>query len=143
MAQDDQLSASPGKVDQGAIEALLQAGGWPCDRITDDTWRSHFRGRRASFPFLVRWDPEGYLTFAIVPFLKSPEEQDKAEALYAKLLELNHALLMAKFSIDDDLDVVLSVEYPVEELDKSEFVDALDVLGYYADEHYDELRALV
>ena len=43
----------------------------------------------------------------------------------------------------DDLDVVLSVEYPSEELDRSEFDDALDVLSYYADRHYDELRALI
>ena len=52
------------------------------------------------------------------------------------------SLLMAKFSIDDDLDVVLSVEYALAELDRSEFDDALDVLSYYADRHYDELRGL-
>ena len=44
--------------------------------------------------------------------------------------------------VHDDLDVVLSVEYPSSELDRSEFDDALDVLSYYADRHYDELRAL-
>jgi hypothetical protein len=49
---------------------------------------------------------------------------------------------MAKFSIDDDLDVVLSVEYPTQHLDRSEFDDALDVLSYYADRHYEELRKL-
>ncbi|MCZ7683100.1 MAG: YbjN domain-containing protein [Sandaracinaceae bacterium] len=78
----------------------------------------------------------------MVPFLKSPEDAQKAAQLYQRLLELNQSLLMAKFSIDDDLDVVLSVEYPSGELDRSEFDDAIDVLSYYADRHYDELRAL-
>ncbi len=130
------------RLDPDTIRSVLTEGGWPCDRIADDTWRSHFRGRSASFPFYVRLDPKGYLCFAIVPFLKSPEDAQKAAQLYQRLLELNQSLLMAKFSIDDDLDVVLSVEYPSGELDRSEFDDAIDVLSYYADRHYDELRAL-
>ena len=129
-------------LDPSTIRTILEEGGWPCDQINDDTWRSHFRGKNASFPFFVRIDPEGYLCFAIVPFLRSPEDQDQSAKLYERLLQLNQTLLMAKFSIDDDLDIVLSVEYPSKELDRSEFDDALDVLSYYADRHYDELRAL-
>ncbi|MEM9194239.1 MAG: YbjN domain-containing protein [Myxococcota bacterium] len=125
------------------IRQLLEEGGWPCDRINDDTWRTHFRGKNASFPFYVRIDPNrGFVTFAIVPFLRSPEDEARSNALYGRLLELNQVTLMAKFSIDEDLDVILSVEYPTQDLDKSEFDDALDVLSYYADKHYDELRAV-
>ena len=125
-----------------SIRAILEEGGWPCHRIADDTFRSLFQGKHASFPFFVRIDPAGFVVFAIVPYLRSPEEPDRAARLYTRLLELNQTLLMAKFSIDDDLDVVLSVEYALPELDRSEFDDALDVLSYYADRHYDELRAL-
>jgi hypothetical protein len=137
-------------LDDATVRGLLQAGGWPCDRIGPDTWRSHFRGKCTSFPFFVKvgegdgtGEGSGYVTFAIVPFMKSPEDPERAGALYKRLLELNQHVLMAKFSIDDDLDVVLSVEYPLADLDKSEFADALDVLGYYADRHYDELKLLV
>jgi len=129
-------------LDASTIRTMLQEGGWACDQINEDTYRSHFRGKRASFPFFVRIDPAGYVCFAIVPFLKSPDEQERSAKLYDRLLELNQSLLMAKFSIDDDLDIVLSVEYPFGQLDRSEFDDALDVLSYYADRHYDELRAL-
>jgi hypothetical protein len=130
-------------LDPSTIRDLLEGGGWPCDRINDDTWRSHFRGRNTSFPFYVRVDPSrGYITFAIVPFLRSPTDQAHAETVYKRLLELNQSILMAKFSIDDDLDVVLSVEYPVRDIDKSEFDDALDVLSYYADRYYRELATL-
>jgi hypothetical protein len=130
------------RLDPDNVSKILEEGGWPCDRIADNTWRSHFRGRHASFPFYVRVDPAGFVCFAIVPFVRSPEKQTEAEPLYKKLLELNQTILMAKFSIDDDLDVVLSVEYPSSHLDRSEFDDALDVLSYYADRHYRELRAL-
>jgi hypothetical protein len=130
------------RVDPTTIPSLLEQGGWQCTRISDDVWRSHFRGRNASFPFFVRIDAGGYVHFAIVPFVKSPEDQAKAAKLYDRLLELNHTLLMAKFSIDDDLDVVLSVEHPLTDLDQSELEDALDVLSFYADRHYTELSAL-
>jgi hypothetical protein len=131
------------KVDGELVASLLREGGWPCDPITPDTWRSRFHGTRLNLPFFVRLDRNGYITFAIVPFLKSPESTPKAAQLYRRLLELNQDLILAKFSIDDDLDVVLSVEYPTRELDKSEFDDALDAMSYYADRYYDELRQLV
>jgi len=136
------VSARHLNLEPDTLRSLLEEGGWPCDRISEDTWRSHFRGRNAAFPFYVRLDPQGYVCFVIVPFVKTPEDAEKAAALYQRLLELNQSLLMAKFSIDDDLDVVLSVEYPSGELDRSEFDDALDVLSFYADRHYEELRAL-
>lgn len=126
-----------------SIRAILEDGGYPCHRIAEDTYKSLFHGQKGAFPFHIRVDPAGFVVFAIVPFVKSPEDAKKADKLYARLLELNHQLLMAKFSIDDDLDVMLSVEYPTAELDRSEFDDALDVLSYYADRHYAELRALV
>jgi hypothetical protein len=130
-------------IDHDAVGRVLEEDGWACDRISEDTWRSHFRGRHADFPFFVRLDPAGFVCFAIVPFLRTPEDQGRAAALYRRLLELNQQLLMAKFSIDDDFDVVLSVEYPSSDMDKSEFADALDVLSYYADQHFPELRDLV
>ncbi len=130
------------KLDATSVPRPLGAGGWPCGAVAGGLWRSLFQGRVASFPFFVRIDPAGWVNFAIVPFLKTPKDEPKAKKLYGRILELNHQLLMAKFSIDDDLDLVLSVEYPTAELDESEFVDALDVLSYYAERHYDELRGL-
>jgi hypothetical protein len=131
------------EVDAETVERLLKRGGWSCDRITKDVLRTHFRGQSARFPMYVRVDPSGYLTFAVVPLIKSPEERQRAESLYHRLLQLNQDLMMAKFSIDDDLDVVLSVEYPTAELDQSEFDDALDVLTYYADHYYRHLQELI
>ncbi|MEM1417635.1 MAG: YbjN domain-containing protein [Myxococcota bacterium] len=127
------------------VERLLAAGGWNFTRLTDDTWRGRFRcstGRH--FPYLVRLDRETrWLTFAVVPFVRSPENEVACRALYDRLLQLNQVVMMAKFSIDDDLDVVLSVDYPIEQLDESEFVDAMNALAYYADAHHGELLDLL
>lgn len=130
-------------IDPETIERYLEAGGWKMKRIAAQTWRGRFRTQRTGrkFPVLVHQDAEeGFLTCAIVPLAKSPEDQGKAHALYTRLLELNQLFFMAKLSIDDDLDVVLSVEYPIADLDQSELVDALQALSYYADVHHDEIR---
>ena len=129
-------------LDAASLEALLAEEGWQCTRITHDTWRSKFRGKSQVFDVLVRIDPDGYFTCAIVPFLKSPEDDGVATKLYDRLLQLNQVLFMAKFSIDDDLDIVLSVEYPTHHIDRSEVVDALEHLTYYAEEHFEELRRI-
>jgi hypothetical protein len=134
----DTTTFDPNKVPQ-----YLKQAGWPCERLNDDTFRSRFVARTNSLPLYIRVDDGGFITFAIVPFMKSPEERDRAEKLYKRLLELNQDLMMAKFCIDDDLDVVLSVEYPTKDLDPSEFNDALDVLSFYADRHHAELVRLV
>ncbi len=130
------------RLDVARLESLLEECGWPCERLRPDTLRTHVQGNAHIFPLLARLEPSGYLVLAIVPYLKSPKERTRAAAFYRRLLELNRSLWLAKFSIDDDLDVVLSAEYPLAELDRSEFDDALDAISYYADRYYAELRSL-
>lgn len=124
------------------IHRVLAESGWLCHRISEDTFRGTFQGRSSAFPYLVRLDPAGFIVFAIVPYLRSPDAADLCDALYLRLLQLNQEFMMAKFSIDDDLDIVLSVEYALAELDRSEIHDALNALSYYADRHYDELKKM-
>jgi hypothetical protein len=92
--------------------------------------------------FHLQVDPAGYVVCAIVPFLKSPADAAIAHRFYSRMMGLNQQLMMAKLSIDDDLDVVLSVEYPSADLDESELADAVHILAYYADQHRDELEEL-
>jgi hypothetical protein len=139
LASMDRVRIQP---DPESLEAFLREGGWKFVRLTPDTWRIRFRRSTRTFPILVRLDPDGWLVLAIVPYFSSPEDAEVAQALYERLLQLNQVLFLAKFSIDDDLDVVLSVEYPTSELDRSELRDALDALGYYADLHFEELVAI-
>ncbi|HEY7956093.1 MAG: YbjN domain-containing protein [Polyangia bacterium] len=117
------------------VEELMSNDGWPFERVDDHTWRSGFRGDVNSFRFFVRLT-DNWIFFTIVPFVVAPKHESQALQLYRHLLRLNREINMAKFAIDDDADVVLTVELPTENLDESEFKDALDALSYYADRHY-------
>jgi hypothetical protein len=79
----------------------------------------------------------------VLPIVRLPADDSKADLLYKRLLKLNGEILLARFSLDEDGDVILSVELPVTDLDASEIRDALDVLSVYAERHQGELRQLV
>jgi len=117
------------------VEEFLRGDGWPVERVDRNTWRSGFRGDVNSFRFYVRLT-DNWIFFTIVPFVVAPRSDDHVRELYRHLLRLNREINMAKFAIDDDADVVLTVELPTENIDESEFKDALDALSYYADKHY-------
>lgn len=124
------------------IEAHLKTLGWPVIPLSERTWRSSFRARRGTFPLVIQADG-GFCRLMVLPIVRLPADADKAEKLYGRLLRLNGEMLLARFSLDEDGDVVLSVEFPVEHMDASEMRDALDVLSVYAERHRGELRQLV
>jgi hypothetical protein len=123
------------------IRACLESDGWPVEILAETTMRSQFRGAGKTFTFFVHIDPL-FVTFAVVPFGRIPQDADVAEVLMRRLLKLNREMNLAKFSIDDDADVLLSVEYRLQDLDPSEVRDAVDVLSFYADKFYAEVRSL-
>lgn len=124
------------------IEAHLKTLGWPVIPLSERTWRSSFRARRGTFPLVIQADG-AFCRLMVLPIVRLPADADKAEKLYGRLLRLNGEMLLARFSLDEDGDVVLSVEFPVEHMDASEMRDALDVLSVYAERHRGELRQLV
>lgn len=130
--------------DHESIEAILEADGHRFARIDHLCWRGRFRTRDNIFPFMLHVDEvRGLMTMAIIPFMASPENDDVCKVLYDRLLELNQVLFMAKFCIDDDLDVVLSASHPIKDLQASELRDGLSALLYYADIHYSELQGVI
>ncbi len=74
--------------------------------------------------------------------MNAPRDESCERGLFAYLLRANHAINMAKFSVDTDGDVVLTVELPTENLDYSEFADGINALSFYADQHYVEVLNL-
>ena len=125
-------------VDADTVEQLLKADNRPYERIDPGTWRSSFHGEAKSFRFFVRLT-ENWIFFTIVPFVRAAPSGPAERRLHRYLLRLNREINMAKFAIDDEGDVVLTVELPTENLDASEFRDALDALVFYADKHYVEV----
>ena len=128
-------------VDGAHVEELLRADNRPFERIDAGTWRSSFHAESKSFRFFVRLT-ESWIFFTIVPFISAPKNPAAAHRLHARLLKLNRDINMAKFALDEDGDVVLTVELPTENLDASEFRDAMDALSFYADRHYVEVARI-
>jgi hypothetical protein len=123
------------------IVSYMSADGWPVENLGPTTIRSAFHGERRVFCFFVHVDGR-FLNLAAVPYLRLPADEQRAEQLMNRLLHLNREMNLAKFSVDDDGDVVLSVEYPLADLDPSEVRDALDVLSFYADRYWASLNDL-
>jgi hypothetical protein len=123
------------------VRAWLEKDGWPVEVISEVTIRSRFRGTQRVFPLFVYQEPQ-FITFAVIPFARLPEDPYDADVLMKRLLKLNREINMAKFSIDEDGDVVLSVEYRIADLDPSEVRDAVDVLAHYAEKHHAEVHDL-
>lgn len=124
------------------IEAFLREQGWPTTRLGPNTLRSSFRGASATLPLVIQFE-DGWLKLVVLPIARLPADVTKAERLYERLLRLNGEIMLARFSLDEDGDVLLSVEFPASELDPSEIRDALDVLTYYAERHQPEVKAIV
>jgi hypothetical protein len=115
---------------------------WPIEQLSETTARSSFKGpARKRFGFLIHLD-KNFLALAVVPYVQLPLNTKRARALMNRLLHLNREINFAKFSVDEDGDVVLSVECRAAELARSELRDALDVLAYYADAHWLEISSL-
>jgi len=125
-----------------AIEKIHQhfdRYGWQYEYDEDAlTWHSGFRGKASNFNIFVHLT-ENWIIFSIAPFINAPDDSTCRRRLSDHLLHVNYIINMAKFSLDDDGDVVLTVELPTENLDYSEFADGLNALSYYADAHYLEI----
>lgn len=122
------------------VRACLEKDGWPVDAVSDVTMRSRFRCGERIFPVFVHIEPE-YVSFAVIPFAKLPADE-AGDGMAERLLALNREMNLAKLSVDEDGDVVLSVEYPLRDLDPSEVRDAIDVLSFYAEKYHEEVREL-
>jgi hypothetical protein len=121
------------------IDGYFEQYGWSYSRDEGEhDWSTGFRGDVANFRIFVRLT-DNWIYFTIIPFIVGPKEPERRARLHWHLLRLNREVNMAKFALDEDNDVVLTVELPSESLDYSEFSDAIGALCYYADDTYVEM----
>ncbi len=125
-----------------AIEDYFRQYGWSFHATEEEnTWRTGFRGDVSTFSIYVRLT-DNWIYFTIVPFVVAAKNEICQRKLYQHLMRLNQEMNMAKFTIDSDKDVVLTVELPGQNLQYTEFADALGALSYYADDNYVEVLNL-
>jgi hypothetical protein len=123
------------------LEGYFEQYGWSYTREGENDFRTGFRGDVAAFRIAVRL-AGNWVYFSISPFVIAPQDPECERKLYKRLLRLNHEINLAKFTVDRDGDVILTVELPSENLDYGEFSDALGALAYYADDNYALVFAL-
>jgi hypothetical protein len=128
-------------VELDQIALCMEKDGWAVDRLGATSARTMFRCGDSTLPVFV-WTEDAFAVFAIVPFVRIERDVDACDELFDLLLTLNKKINLARFGVDPDGDVALSVEWRRENLDPSEVRDALDVLAYYARDHRAQIAAL-
>ena len=114
------------------IPKFFETYGWAFEQQRPDLFRTGFLGDEGSHEIWVRLaDP--WIYFSINPFVPRADGQPHSDKVLALLLEANFDLNLAKFAIDQDGDVALSAELPLEGFAYSHFADALTALSHYAD----------
>src|SRR5438477_5533132 len=121
------------------VEDYFKQLDWPFTRQDEHSWSTGYKGDNAQFRFMVRVTDNWF--YVLVPF-PAKIHADAANNFYKHILKLNYTMSMAKFSLDDDDDAMLSVELPNDNLQLGEFKDALQSACYYMDENYAELVKL-
>ena len=112
---------------------------WPFQQRDDHNWSTGFKGDNYEFNFYVRTTDDWLYVYA--PFPVKINAAATAN-LYEHLLRLNYNMNMAKFMLDDDSDIGLTVEIPNGDLQVGEFEDALRAVCIYMDRNYVELVRL-
>jgi len=124
------------------IESYFEEYGWAYELLDDSHFLTGFNSEVIdTFAIYITLTPN-WVYFSIAPFVEAPSDPRCELKLYSHLLQLCQQINMAKFSVDADGDVILTVELPRENLDYSEFSDALGALSYYADQNYEAVHAL-
>jgi hypothetical protein len=123
------MDASPDE-----IPGFFDQYGWRFERRGLDLFLSGFSGESGRYEIWVRVaDP--WIYFTINPYVPRTDGREHGSNVHMLILQANHQLNMAKFALDSDGDVSLSVEMPTEGFTYSHFADAMTALSVYADEY--------
>jgi hypothetical protein len=105
--------------------------GWRFDRVGERALRTNFLGKTSAFAAVVNVS-EHWVVLGVNPFVRRPRLGFGPAAL--RLLgTANHHEALVKIGLDDDDDVFLSVELPLDSLDYAAFASALTALSHSAD----------
>lgn len=123
------------------IQMLLEEQGEGLRRFRTDAVRLTIPGGVRDYPLYVYQDGV-FVVLSLIPFMRLPKERDAALRLSAWLLRQNAAEVWTKFSVDEDGDVILSIEVRGERLTRKRFERALKILRRSADQYWKAIGEL-
>lgn len=121
------------------IAGFFDTYGWRYERGSDGVFRTGFVGDTGHFEIWVQVS-EDFVIFVISPFLEESGGENQ-DAVLELLLRANYDVNLAKFGLDEEGDVSLTVEMPRKGFAYSHFADALTALSHYADLYSGAFRA--
>lgn len=124
------------------IAAYFDSYGWNYVRQEASVYRTAFTGETGRYDIWLKVT-DHWVYFSINPYVPKPEGQPHGEGTLQVVLRANHEVNLAKFAVDDDGDVLLSVELPAEGFCYTHFCDALTALAHYADGYRDRVDAAI
>jgi hypothetical protein len=125
------------------VERLLQTRRLTTTRLGGGVVRSSFRVSPGLSLPLVCGVEDTWLKLSVVPLGRLPADPSRTEALYRSLLRWNAEIMFARLSLDEDGDIVLSVELELSRCTDGLLGDAVDALTFYGSRYAGEIRALV
>lgn len=125
-------------VTQNDIEIYLDDCGFPFEKVGEGVWRVESPDNKVENIILSMMDP---IVVFRVNLMKIP--QNKREAFYARLLQLNATEIPhGAFGIEGD-NVVLIDSLQLENLNRNELQASIDSLGFTVAQYYTELKSYV
>lgn len=122
------------------ISAFLERYEWKYEIVDDRSIITGFSGETSTYTLFIKLSDD-WVIFSISPFVKRPSNGCR-ENLLRYLANLNFHALVVKFSIDDDENIVLTLELPINELNYSPFIVSLETLCFYAEQQFQQISDL-
>ncbi len=125
-----------------SIDEFFEQYEWVAEEVEPGVWRSTFTTEREEeFDIYVMTGDE-WVHFAVSPLAHIGEVEHR-ERLYGALLRLNQQMRMVRLGLDDEGDLNLVADAPLERFDFGDFALILDLLTEYADALAGEVRRSV
>ncbi len=100
---------------------------WSVEEVEPGIWRAVFADERDEEYDLFVAQTDAWLHFAVSPLTPRPKAEC-VSPLHEILLRLNQSLRLARLALDDEGDVALLADLPLDDLRYAHFAAALDAL---------------
>lgn len=112
------------------IQEFFDRYEWSCEEVEQGIWRAGFADEREDEYDLFVAQTEAWLHFAVSPLTPRPT-LECAIPLHETLLHLNQSLRLVRLALDDEGDVALLADLPLDDLRFAHFSAVLDALTGY------------